>query len=475
MAYTAPSGKTLRTKRGSITDKIAAEFALVDAEMEALAVAGMTALPEGEIYVGDATGAAAAVAMSGDATIDKTGAVTIGAKKVTESMVALANGKILVGDGTGVAVACTPSGDVTMTNAGAFSLATNSIDPTTLDLGTEAYIIVADAAGGGAAVAMSGDVTIDKVGATTIGAKKVDPGMVALTEAHILVGDAGAGSDVAVSGDVTISKLGAVTIGAKKVTEGMVALADGKILVGGATGAAAAQTPGGIVTMSNAGSFAIPLAEGNILVGNGAGTSIAASVAMSGDATISKLGAVTIGAKKVTPSMVALTEAHIMVGDGGAGSDVALSGDATIDKTGALTIASGAVEASMIADSILTGAKAAVVASDNVVGGIPIIYEVAIEHATANNDIIITYKSKVLDFWFIPSGTPTADDKVQLLNGVNAITDNIACTASANAIVRPTLIDDTYSTINAGGTMRIAATASSAVAGNAYVLAMRVT
>lgn len=475
MTYDAPSGKTLRTKRGSITDKIAAEFALVDAELEALTLSGMAALPDGQIYVGDGTGVAAAVDMSGDATIINTGEITIGAKKVTAAKIALADGKILIGDGTGVAVACTPSGDVTMTNTGAFSLATTSIDPTTLDLGTEAYIIVADAAGGGQAVAMSGDVTIDKVGATTIGAKKVDPGMVALTEAHILVGNGGAGSDVAISGDITIDKLGAVTIGAKKVTESMVALADGKIFVGGATGAAAAQTPGGIVAMTNAGSFSIPLAEGNILVGDGAASSIAASVAMSGDVTISKTGEVTIGAKKVTPGMVALTEAHILVGDGGAGADVALSGDVTIDKAGAVTIAASAVEASMIADSILTGAKAAVVAADNVVGGIPIIYEVAIEHATANNDIIITYKSKVLDFWFIPSGTPTADDKVQLLNGVNAITDNIACTASANAIVRPTLIDDTYSTINAGGTMRIAATASSAVAGNAYVLAMRVT
>lgn len=47
----------------------------------------------------------------------------------------------------------------------------------------------------------------------------------------------------------------------------------------------------------------IPLASGNILVGNSGG--LAASVAMSGDTTISNAGVVAIGANKVTSSMLA--------------------------------------------------------------------------------------------------------------------------------------------------------------------------
>lgn len=472
MAYTAPDARTFAKERKSLAEKITAELARIDSELDTLVLGGLT-LASGEIYVGDAGGSATAVTPSGDVTISNTGVTTIGAKKVTAAMTALADGKIMIGGATGVAAEKTISGDITMTNEGVVSLAAGAIDPAVLTL-ADGYIIVGDAGGGGAAVAMTGDVAIANTGATTIQAKAVEPSMIALTEAHVLVGNGGAASDVALSGDITVDKTGAVTIGAKKVTESMVALADGKILIGGAGGAAAAQTPTGILAMTNAGVTSIPLTEAYILVGDGGTPSKAAGVAMSGDVTISKTGATTIGAKKVTPSMVALTEAHILVGDGGAGADVAISGDVTIDKTGAVTIASSAVEAGMIANGILTGDKVANTGSDNAIGGIPMIYEIAIEHASADNDIIITHKSKVLDFWFIPSGVPSVNDKVQLFNGVNAITDNIACVATESAVVRATTIDDTYSTINASGTMRVTAVADTAVAGKAYVMAIRV-
>ena len=48
----------------------------------------VAALPDGQIFVGSAAGAGTAVAMSGDATVVNTGAVTIGAKKVTPAMLA---------------------------------------------------------------------------------------------------------------------------------------------------------------------------------------------------------------------------------------------------------------------------------------------------------------------------------------------------------------------------------------------------
>lgn len=160
-----------------------------------------------------------------------------------------------------------------------------------------------------------------------------------------------------------------------------------------------------------------------------------------------------------------LPSGEIYVGDaGGTATAVTPSGDVTISNTGVTTISNG----------ILTGDKIANTASDNAIGGIPMIYEIAIEHASADNDIIITHKSKVLDFWFIPSGVPSVNDKVQLFNGVNAITDNIACVATESAVVRATTIDDTYSTINASGTMRVTAVADTAVAGKAYVMAIRV-
>lgn len=258
-------------------------------------------------------------------------------------------------------------------------------------------------------------------------------GSIALNSGEMLVGNAAnAAAAVTPSGDVTISNTGVTTIGAKKVTESMIALADAKILVGGAGGAAAAQT-------------------------------------MSGDATLANTGALTIGSKKIGKAhLVSESEAvagqiFVTTGAAYAVDEVAVSGDATLAANGALTIA----------DSVLEGSNVANTANDNVIGGIPVIHAVAIEHATANNDVTLTHKTRVVDFWFIPSGLPSTSDKVQLLNGVNAITDDIACVATTGRVVRATTIDDTYSTIAAGGTLRVAATADTAVAGVAYVLGVR--
>jgi hypothetical protein len=87
----------------------------------------VAALASGHIFVGNGGGAATDVAMSGDATIDNAGAVTIGAKKVLATMVALADGKILVGDAGGAAAAVTPSGDITMTNLGVTAIGAGKV------------------------------------------------------------------------------------------------------------------------------------------------------------------------------------------------------------------------------------------------------------------------------------------------------------------------------------------------------------
>lgn len=56
----------------------------------------------------------------------------------------------------------------------------------------------------------------------------------------------------------------------------------------------------------------------------------------------------------------ALTSAHIFVGDGSnVAQDVALSGDATLSNTGALTIANGAITTAKIANNAVDGTKIA--------------------------------------------------------------------------------------------------------------------
>lgn len=81
MTYTAKTVKALRQEAGSPAEKLAAELALIDAEIDTI-----EALADGKIIVGNGSGAATDVDMSGDATIANTGAVTIGADKVLPSM-----------------------------------------------------------------------------------------------------------------------------------------------------------------------------------------------------------------------------------------------------------------------------------------------------------------------------------------------------------------------------------------------------
>jgi len=110
-----------------------------------------------------------------------------------------------------------------------------------------------------------------------------------------------------------------------------------------------------------------------------------------------------------------------------------------------------------------------------VVGGIPVIFEIAIEDGTADNDITSTHRIKVIDFWFVGGNTQgSTSDTVQLKNGVNAITAAIAKTTAAGCLVRAIALDNDYTTIAAAGTIRVAAVKDTNVAGTAYVKAIRV-
>lgn len=83
---------------------------------------------------------------------------------------------------------------------------------------------------------------------------------------------------------------------------------------------------------------------------------------------------------------------------------------------------------------------------------------------TANQDVVLPFKCRVIDAWFVCSGAtaPSSGDTVQLLNGSNAISAAVAMGTTARATVRFTTLDETYTTISAGGTLRI----TPAAAGN---------
>ena len=380
-------------------------------------------LDDGKIYMGDSNNKSAQITVSGDVTLAKTGAVTIADDAVTTAKLAnitqgsilvggasdaptvydaKTEGQILVGDGTDIASVAV-SGDVTLAKTGAVTIADDAVTtaklanitqgsilvggasdaPTVYDAKTEGQILVGDGTDI-ASVAVSGDVTLAKTGAVTIaddavttaklanitqgsilvgGASDAPTVYDAKTEGQILVGDGTDIASVAVSGDVTLAKTGAVTIADDAVTTAKLAnITQGSILVGGASDAP---------TVYDA------KTEGQILVGDG--TDIA-SVAVSGDVTLAKTGAVTIADDAVTTAKLAnitqgsilvggasdaptvydaKTEGQILVGDGTDIASVAVSGDVTLAKTGAVTIADDAVTTAKLANitqgSILVG------------------------------------------------------------------------------------------------------------------------
>ena len=149
-------------------------------------------------------------------------------------------------------------------------------------------------------------VLLDKIyakdGTTVLVAQSgVTPGEVALTDGHILVGNSsGIAADVAMSGQATIADTGSVTLTNSAVI--------GKVLTGYASGAgtvaatdsilsAFGKINGNVAALSAAG-VGGTLTATHIIVGNG--SNVATDTAMSGDATISNAGVVTIGAKAVT-------------------------------------------------------------------------------------------------------------------------------------------------------------------------------
>ena len=92
MAYTAITERAFRENAGSLSKKISSEFTLVDAEfaahgvlIEAAAGGAGSALASTKFIVGNGSGVATPVNMSGDATLANTGAVTIAAGAVDEA------------------------------------------------------------------------------------------------------------------------------------------------------------------------------------------------------------------------------------------------------------------------------------------------------------------------------------------------------------------------------------------------------
>jgi len=474
-----------------------------------------------QIGVGDGT-TFASVAMSGDATLANTGALTIAALAVDNGKVsasaaiaysklaALTEGNILLGDNSNVAVVTDFSTDtqIGVGNGTTFASVAMSGDATLANTGA---LTIAALAIDNSKVATAAAIAWTKMAALTEGNLLLgDNSNVAVvtdfsTDTQIGVGNGTTFASVAMSGDATLANTGALTVAALAIDNGkLAALAVDNAKVATAAAIAysklAALTEGNILLGDNSNVAVVTDFSTDTQIGVGNGTTFA-SVAVSGDATLANTGALTVAALAIDngklaalavdnakvataaaiawSKMAALTEGNLLlgdnsnvavvtdfstnaqigVGDGTTFNSVAMSGDIAIDNAGATTIQASAVDESMISPNTLTGLVAADVADANVIGGLPQIFRIATAGgATANTDVTVTHKIRVIDVWVVNTGLGTAGDTIQVFNGANNITDAIDINNADMTIGRTITIDDSYHEIAPAGTLRVTET-----------------
>jgi hypothetical protein len=197
---------------------------------------------------------------------------------------------------------------------------------------TNGHIYVGNASDVATDVPLSGDATIINTGAVTVG--RINGAMLGTTTAtnnNILVANGTQWNSVPTSGDVTIDNTGLSTIGTGAVTSGKIL--DGTIVNADVSNTAAID----FSKLAN-------LPSANILVGSAG--NVAAATAVSGDATISNTGVVTVGRINGSPlGITTATNNNILVADGSQWNSVAMSNDATINNTGSLTLVNTGVTA----------------------------------------------------------------------------------------------------------------------------------
>lgn len=193
----------------------------------------------------------------------------------------------------------------------------------------------------------------------------------------------------------------------------------------------------------------IAVAEGNILIGNSSSQGVALSVKGDG---------------------------KILVGNGTTATSVAVSGDATLSNAGVVAIGAGKITQAMDAPNTRDGTIVANNAADNVIGSIPVYFQIVIAAgALAAKNITVTNKIRVIDVHVVLTGAGVASTVLTVGNAGNAITNGLDVSGADTAIIRAATLNDANWEIAAGGSLRVTTTVGATQpACIVYVTALRV-
>jgi hypothetical protein len=350
--------------------------AVVDADVNAsaaIAFSKLASLSDGNILVGNGSGVATGVAMSGDVAIDNTGATTIQAGAVEASMIApnavgpaqlahnTTDAGLIAFDGTGAPIHLDAgTTDYPLVSKGtsatpafeqlsATAIADNAITLDKMEHGTSGDVLYYGASGAPARLpkGTDGEVLTLASGVPSWATANSTPadGSVTLAklapieEGGIIVGTDGSDPAIVSHGAAnTVLYSNGTTLAYGTITSAMITDAT---IVNADISAGAAITLNKLVAGSAA----------QIMVG-AAGTGIPTYRAVTGDIALSATGVAAIASGAIVNAdvnasaaidfskLATLTDGYLLVGNGSnVATGVAMSGDATIANTGAVTLA----------------------------------------------------------------------------------------------------------------------------------------